>query len=167
MTPSPVSSTPILRTTLVWSLLVMVILAIAGGIIGFSIAGASGMWSALVGLFLAIAFFALTAASILFANRWFGGPLFVPIFFGVVLGGWLLKLVIFLVVILALRDQAWVESLIFFFGLIAGVLASLIVDAVVIIRMRIPHVSDITLPTAADIHDPVDDTEKKDASNGA
>lgn len=147
MSRPSVSSTPILRTTLVWSAAVTAALAVTGAIIGYAVAGMPGLWSALVGVLVAALFLAITGASILIANRWYGDDLYVPLFFGIVLGGWLLKFVVFLVVLVVLRGQEWVEPTVFFVALVASVLASLAIDVVVMLRMRVPHASDVELPT--------------------
>lgn len=160
-TPAPaVSSTPVLRTTLLWSAVVTAGLAIVGALIGFAVAGWSGLWSALVAILLAAVFLGMTGATILIANRWFGDPLYVPIFFGSVMGGWIIKFVLFIVVLFVLRDQPWLNLGVFFVALVVSVLASLIIDVIVITRMRIPHVSDVTLPTLADVVE-----EAREASN--
>ena len=147
MSSTPISSTPILRTVLVWSGTVTAVLLVAGGLIGYLVAGTDGLWSALAGVLIAAVFLAITAASILIANRWFGDALYVPIFFGIVLGGWILKFVVFLVALFVLRDQPWIVGPVFFLALVASVLASLLIDVVVLLRMRVPHASDVELPT--------------------
>lgn len=148
MSPSPVSSTPILRTTLVWSAGVTVALAVVGAAVGYLVAGPEGLWSALTGVLLAALFLAITAVSILIANRWYGQDLYVPLFFGIVLGGWILKLVVFIVVLVIIRGQPWVQPTVFFVALVVSVMAALAIDVIVLMRMRIPHVSDISLPTS-------------------
>ena len=154
---TPISSTPILRTVLVWSGTVTAILAVVGAIVGFLVAGTDGLWSALAGVLIAAVFLGITAASILIANRWYGDALYVPIFFGIVLGGWLIKFGVFLVALFVLRDQPWIVGPVFFLALVASVLASLLIDVVVLMRMRVPHVSDVTLPTDPDAGDRRDD----------
>lgn len=153
-----VSSTPILRTTLIWSGIVTAALAVVGSVVGSLVGGTSGLWSALAGVVLAAAFLGITSASILIANRWFGTDIYVPLFFGVVLGGWLVKFVVFLVVLFIVRGQPWVDPMVFFVAIVVGVLAALVVDAVVLMRMRLPYVSDTTLPTT--------DPEDQDAAPG-
>ncbi|MGB4780189.1 hypothetical protein [Microbacterium sp.] len=153
MTAPVVSSTPVLRTTLLWSAVATGILAVAGALIGFAVADWSGLWSALVAIVLAAVFLGLTGASILIANRWFDDPLYVPIFFGAVMGGWILKFVIFIAVLLMLRGQSWLHPTVFFIALVASIVASLVIDVVVMLRMRVPHASDVTLPTLADVVD--------------
>jgi hypothetical protein len=147
MTTPTVSSTPILRTALLWSAAVTAALVVVGAIVGLLVAGPAGLWSALAGVLVAAVFLGITAASILIANRWFGDPLYVPIFFGIVLGGWILKLVLFVVALFVLRDQPWVVPQVFFLALVVSVVASLVIDVVVMLRMRLPNVSDTTLPT--------------------
>jgi len=157
MSASPVSSTPILRTVLVWSGSVTAALAVVGAIVGYLIAGTDGLWSALAGVVIAALFLAITAASILIANRWFGDALYVPIFFGIVLGGWILKFVVFLIALFVLRDQPWIVAPVFFVALVVSVLASLAIDVIVLVRMRVPVV-DVELPTDPDAGDRTDDS---------
>ncbi|MCE4025837.1 MULTISPECIES: hypothetical protein [unclassified Microbacterium] len=146
---SPVTSTPVLRTALIASGIAAVVLAIVAGIIGGVLKGAPGVWSGLIGALIAVLFGAITAASILIANRWFGQELYVQLFFAIVMGGWFLKLGLFFVLILVLRGQPWLEPVVFFWALLAGVLVSLAIDAAVFLKMRLPVVSDASLPTVA------------------
>ena len=152
-TPKEVSSNPLLRTTLLWSAVVTAGLAIVGAIIGYAVAGTSGLWSALVAVLLAAVFLGLTAGTILVANRWYGDPLYTPIFFGAVMGGWIVKFALFIVVLFVLRGAPWLNNPVFFIALVVSVIASLAIDVVVMLKMRVPHVGDVTLPTLADIID--------------
>lgn len=147
MSPNPVSSTPILRRTLIWSAVGTAVLAVAAAIVGYAVAQGEGLVSGLLGVLIAAVFLGITGASILIANRWYGEPLYVQFFFAIVLGGWLLKLVVFFLVIVVLKDQPWIEPVVFFIAIVAGVLMSLVVDALVVSTMRLPHVSDSSLPT--------------------
>ncbi|MCK2027066.1 MULTISPECIES: hypothetical protein [Microbacterium] len=147
MSPSPVSSTPILRRTLVWSAVATVVLALLAGGIGFAVAQGEGLVSGLLGVLLAALFLAITGISILIANRWYGDPLYVQLFFAIVLGGWLLKLGVFVLVMILLSGQPWLDPMVFFLSIVAGVVMSLVIDVVVLTQMRLPNVSDTTLPT--------------------
>jgi hypothetical protein len=162
MSSQSISSTPILRATLVWSGVVTAGLAIVAGVTGFLVAGTTGLWSALAGVVLAAVFLGITGLSILIANRWYGDDLYVPIFFGIVLGGWILKFVVFIVALLVLREQPWIDPTVFFLSVVGSILASLIVDVVVLTRMRVPHVSDVTLPTDPDFGDRTDGPTSED-----
>lgn len=147
MSPSPVSSTPILRRTLIWSAVATAALAIVAGGVGFLVAQGEGLVSGLLGVLLSALFLAITGISILVANRWYGDPLYVQFFFAIVLGGWLLKLGVFVVVMILLAGQPWLHPMVFFLSIVAGVIMSLVIDVIVLTRMRLPSVSDTTLPT--------------------
>ena len=150
MTSASTSGSVILRMTLVWSAVITGILAVVGSVIGFLVAGVAGLVSALVGVVLAGLFLGMTALIILIAGRLPPGPAQIPTFFGIVLGGWVVKLVVFIVALLLLRGQPWIEPFIFFFSVLVSVIASLVVDLVVMARARVPYVGDVDLPTSAD-----------------
>ena len=150
MTSPRSSSSVILRTTLVWSAVITGILAVVGAVIGYLIAGPTGLASALIGVLLAGLFLGMTALIILIAGRLPPGPAQIPTFFGIVLGGWVVKLVVFIVALLLLRGQPWIEPFIFFFSVLVSVIASLVVDLVVMARARVPYVGDVDLPTSAE-----------------
>ncbi|MET0726558.1 MAG: hypothetical protein ABWY36_09425 [Leifsonia sp.] len=143
--PTPTSN-PVLRRALRWGGVLALVIMVVGALIGWFVAGWSGVVSALVGTAMAVVFMGITALSILLANRFAGSDMFVGAFFGIVLGGWLLKLVIFIVLVLVLRGQPWVEPMVLFLSVVAGVIGSLIVDAVVVMKTRMPYASDVELP---------------------
>jgi hypothetical protein len=139
-------SAEILRASLKWGGLLALAIAVVGGGLGYLVDGNRGLVSALIGTAMSIVFLGITAASILFANRWFGTDLFVPIFFGIVMGGWLIKFVLFLVLAVLLKDQPWINPMVLFLSIIAGVIGALTVDVIIVSKSRMPYVSDVTLP---------------------
>jgi hypothetical protein len=142
------SSNVVLRRALVWGAVLAGVLLVVSGVLGFVFAGAEGLVSALVGTLMAVVFMGITAASILLANRFAGSDVFVGVFFGIVLGGWLLKFILFIVLVVVLRSADWLNPMVLFLSLVAGVLASLVVDVLVVARSRMPYVSDVELPKA-------------------
>jgi hypothetical protein len=139
-------STPIFRQSLKWGAIASLAIAVLGGGIGYIVDGTIGLTSALIGTALALLFLSITAGSILFANRFFGSDLYVPIFFGVVLGGWIVKFALFLILALLLKDQPWINPVVLFLSVIVGVLVSLVIDVVIVSRSRMLYASDVTLP---------------------
>jgi hypothetical protein len=139
-------SAEILKGSLKWGGILAIAIAVIGGGLGLLFDGNRGLISALVGTAMSIVFLGITAASILFANRWFGTDLFVPIFFGIVMGGWLVKFVLFMVLAVLLKDQPWINPTVLFLSIIAGVIAALTVDVIIVSKSRMPYVSDVTLP---------------------
>ncbi|MEY4423122.1 MAG: hypothetical protein RLZZ258_225 [Actinomycetota bacterium] len=113
------------------SLLVAAI-AVIGSVVGFLVAGMPGLVSALIGAGLALLFVTLTAVSV-----YVGGKLPLGGFFGVVLGGWVLKLVGFIVLIGALKGADFISGPVLFFTLVASILGTLGIDSVLVLKARI------------------------------
>ncbi|MEJ3404566.1 hypothetical protein WDJ51_07470 [Rathayibacter sp. YIM 133350] len=143
--PTPTSN-PLLRRALIWSALLALVIMVVGGVVGFLVAGWSGVASALAGTAMAVIFMGITAGSILLANRFAGSDMFVGAFFGIVMGGWLLKLVLFVVLVLVLRGAPWIQPMVLFLSVVAGVIGSLAVDVIVVTTSRMPYASDAVLP---------------------
>lgn len=146
------TSIPVLRRILVYGGFLALGIGVVGAIVGGLVAGWPGVVSALVGTVMAVVFMGITAGSILLANRFAGSEAAVGAFFAIVLGGWLVKFVVFLVIVVLIKDQPWINPVVLFLSIIAGVIGSLIVDAVVVMKSRMTYVSDVTLPTSSDSH---------------
>ncbi len=132
----------VLLRSIRWNSIAALAIAVGGGIIGYLAVGWTGVWSALAGAAVAAFFAILTALSILLTNRFAGQPSYVVVFLSVMMGGWFVKLVLFFVVALVLRGQPWADPTVLFCCVIVGVLASLVVDVVVVARGRVPYVLD-------------------------
>lgn len=146
MAPSPVSSNPIMRNVLIWSAIMSGVVLVVTGVIGVVVGGSSGLWSAVLGTVIGFLFPALTAATILFANRWFGTPNYLVIFFGVFMGVFLVKILAFIIALNVVFGLDWVVRGVLYGALMATAIGSIVVDIAVIAKMRIPSVSDVTLP---------------------
>ena len=140
------TTAPVFRAALIGGAAVAAVVAVVGGLVGFLAAGASGLLGALIGAALAAVFLGITAASMLVAARVARGDLTSPAFFGVVLGVWFVKIVLFVVAAIWLRGQDWLNPYVFFFSVLAAVIGSLVVDCLAVARSRVPYASDVTLP---------------------
>ncbi|MDR5701284.1 hypothetical protein [Agromyces aerolatus] len=140
------TSNPVLKRALIWGGLLAAVILVVAGVLGLIFAGVEGLVSAIVGTLMAVVFMAITAASILLANRFSGSDVFVGAFFGIVLGGWLLKFILFIVLVVVLRDAPWLNTTVLFLSIVAGVIASLTVDVLVVAKSRLPYASDVSLP---------------------
>lgn len=116
-----------------WGSLLVLAIAVVAGLVGWLAAGTDGLFSAFIGALIALGFMSLTAVSV-----WVGGKLNLGGFYGVVLGGWLLKVVLFLAVIALLRKQEWVNGPVLFFTLVASILGSLAIDSWLFLKARLP-----------------------------
>lgn len=141
------AAVPVFKRILVWGGFLALTIAVIGGGLGFLVAGMPGVMSALLGTAMSILFMGITAGSILLALKISGEPVSLALFFGIVMGGWLLKFVVFLVAVFALKGQPWIEPGVLFLSIVAGVIGSLVIDLVAIAKSRVMYVSDIQLPT--------------------
>lgn len=116
-----------------WGSALVGAIAIVGGTVGYLVAGTPGLTSGLIGAALALVFFALTSLSV-----WIGGKLPLGGFFGVVLGGWLLKVVGFVLLLGALKNADFINGPVMFFTLVASILGTLAIDSVLVLKARIP-----------------------------
>lgn len=130
----------VLLRVLIYGGVLALAIAVVGGFVGFSVAGASGLVSALVGTGMAVLFLAITVVSILLVMR-----LPLAVLAGVVVGAWLVKFVLFIILIAVLRDQPWVEPMVLFVSVVVAVVGTLVVDVVTIVTSRLPYV-DTALP---------------------
>lgn len=140
--PRMPSSNPVLARILRYGAVLAAAIAVVGAVVGGLAVGATGVAGALVGTVMAAVFVAVTAISILVANRFIGNELYGILFFAIVLGGWIVKFVVFIVLFLLLRDQTWLDTTVMFIALVAGVVGSLVVDVVVVTTSRQGYVSD-------------------------
>jgi hypothetical protein len=132
-----------MRRALAGGALLAVAVAVVGGPIGYAVAGGPGLVGALLGALMAFVFLGATAASILLGNRFAGTDAYLGAFFGIVMGSFVVKLIVFLVLAIVLRDQPWVDTKVLFLTLIIGIIGSLVVDVVVVSRTRMSTVSDL------------------------
>jgi hypothetical protein len=141
MTTKPSTLAAILSTALIQGVIAAALLGAVGAIVAGIVVGPTGVWSVLIGMGIAIAFLGITALTMLWARRFT-----IEVYFAIVMGAWLLKFVLFFVAIFLLKDQPWINPVVMFLSIIAGVIVTLVVDVLVITRSRMPTVSDISLP---------------------
>lgn len=111
-------------------------IAVLGSAIGFGLTGLPGLFGALAGAVIALVFVSLTALSVLLGSKLSLGG-----FYAVVLGGWLLKVVIFIGTISILKQVEGLNGVAIFATLVASILGSLAVDALVVTKAKMPVVS--------------------------
>lgn len=111
--------------------------ALIGGAAGMVIASVAGLVSALIGAAMALVFVSMTALSV-----WLGGKLSLGGFFGVVLGGWIAKLLIFIGLVVLIKGATFIVGPILFVCIVLSVIGSLVLDAIVVFKTRIPTVGN-------------------------
>jgi hypothetical protein len=104
-------------------------------LIGFVIDGSSGGWGAFLGMAIPFAFFTGTVIVALLTVR-----VSVSAFGAVVLGSWILKLILLLAVLFFLRDADFFNRPIFFVSFLIGTAGYLVLEALVVIKTRVPYI---------------------------
>ena len=137
--------TTILSRALRYGGVVTGVVVIVAGVIGYLVSGLPGLLGAVIAAVLSAVFLGLTAVSMLVAGRVTKGDGTNPIFFAIVLGTLGLKFLLFLVFVIWLRTQTWLDPAVFAFTVIAAVLGTLAADILAMVRTRVPYV-DVTLP---------------------
>jgi hypothetical protein len=135
--PKATSADQLFRSVFLQSTVLVLGIAIIGSGLGWLFAGISGVTSALIGSVVALVFTLLTVLSV-----WFGSKLPLAGFYGLVLGGWLLKVVLFGVLLAVLLGADFLHGPTFFFAIVATVLGGLAIDSVAVLKNRIPTVGD-------------------------
>jgi hypothetical protein len=139
------NNTTILVRAVRYGAILTIAIVIVGSIIGYLLGGDPGLVSALLGAGVTAIFMGLTAASFVVASRVAKLPEGIAVYYGIILGTFLVKFVIFLVLVISLRGVHWLNPTIFGFTIIAAVLGTLVVDALALQRGRVPYV-DAPLP---------------------
>ena len=129
---NPSSTSEVFSAVLKQGLLLVAAIAVVGGGVGLAVAGVSGLLSGLIGAGLALLFSTMTALSVKI-----GGKLSLGGFFGVVLGGWIFKMVVFIAIVAALRGANFIDGPVFFFTLVASILGTLVIDSLIVLKSRI------------------------------
>lgn len=136
----------ILARAIVYGAILTAIIAIVGSIVGYLVAGIPGLVSALIGAGLTALFMGFTALSIVLAAKVTHSEPSSTLFFGIVLGVWLLKFVVFIAILVILRNQPFVEPIVMFFSILVAVIGSLVVDVVAFVGARVPYAGDVAVP---------------------
>ena len=124
----------ILRTGAVAALVALPVSALLGYLVG----GTAGAWGALIGMGIAVAFFAVTVGVALATAG------MDPTRLGIwVLGSWLAKIVLLLVVLAVLRDASFYSRPALFVALLVGTTGSLLLEARIVATTRVPYVEPV------------------------
>lgn len=139
--PTPARSTSsaaadaVFRRALRDMLLLLAVLSVLGVGIGALVAGSAGVWGALIGVGLALVFSGTTVLSMLRTSG--STPQAMA---GVVMGAWLAKVIVVIVVLAVLRGLDFYDRTVLAIVLILGVLGSALLDYRAVTNGRVPYV---------------------------
>lgn len=134
-TSSSAAADAVFRRALRDMLVLLAVLSVLGVGIGWLVAGSAGVWGALIGVGLALVFSGTTVVSMLRTAH--SSPQAMA---GVVMGAWLGKVIVVIVVLAVLRDLDFYDRTVLAVVLLAGVLGSAVLDYRAVANGRIPYV---------------------------
>ncbi|MEV6071792.1 hypothetical protein AB0L82_35080 [Nocardia sp. NPDC052001] len=134
-TPSTPDPDAPLRAALRYGLMGLAVLVVVSAILSSIIAGVPGLWGALIGSAIGGGFILTTAASVLFSAKIESGLQGI-----VILGSWVGKLVLALVVVAILRKFDFYSPTALFLTVVGALLIVLGAETYGLLRQRVPTV---------------------------
>lgn len=131
------NSQKLFSKALKFNLLLALAVAVIGSGIGFLVFGLPGVYSALIGAAITVVFGTMTIGSIKLGAR-----LGLNGFYALVLGGWLLKVLLFAVLLGVLQSATFISGPMFFFAVVASVLGALAIDSYLVLSAKLPVVEN-------------------------
>ncbi|MDO8108276.1 hypothetical protein Q6348_13830 [Isoptericola sp. b441] len=125
---------PVLRRALRDMLVLVVAVGVVGTVVGLVIAGSSGLWGALIGVAVTLVFSGTTVVSVLRTTRSSATTTA-----GVVLGAWLGKMLLLMVVLAVLADRDFYDRRVLVGVLVVGALGSALLDYRAVAKGRVPY----------------------------
>lgn len=127
--------TRVWRTMLVRGVILVIGVAVLGMGIGWLVSGTTGLIGGAVGGGLAAVFIIVTLVIMYFGRNM--GLTAIAGFLGI---GFLFKAFIFMIVIWRIKDADWLDGTVAFFTIVAAVIGSSLVEALTVIKARVPYV---------------------------
>jgi hypothetical protein len=122
-----------------YSAVALVVLTVVGGIVGFFVAGTQGLVAAVIALAILLIFSLMTPA--VFAGLAHGRLTFTMLTTCLVVS-WLIKIVVIIIALVALKSAPWFDHRLFAIYVVVGAIAVIGIEAFVVLTSRFPYVSN-------------------------
>ncbi|NED98119.1 hypothetical protein G1H11_22730 [Phytoactinopolyspora alkaliphila] len=132
-----------MRRVLTLTGLGLAVLLPVGTVVGWAFGGSEVGLAILLGLAVPAAFFGATVLTGVLATR-----LDNTRFVGVVVGAWLVKIIVLMVIMALIADAEFYDRMAFFIAFVVGVVAWLSAELVIVVRSKVPYVD---VPERADV----------------
>ena len=137
----PSAAAEVFRTALRSMLRLLVLLLVVGGAAGWFTRGLPGVWGALIGVGITLVFSGTTVVAMLRTAEATATTTA-----AVVMGSWLAKMIVVIVVLAVIRDQTFYDRAVLAAVLAVGVVGSALLDYRAVLRGRVPYVESQTDP---------------------
>ena len=131
----PSAAAEVFRTALRSMLRLLVLLLAVGGAAGWFTRGLPGVWGALIGVGITLVFSGTTVVAMLRTAEATATTTA-----AVVMGSWLAKMIVVIVVLAVIRDQTFYDRAVLAAVLAVGVVGSALLDYRAVLRGRVPYV---------------------------
>lgn len=133
----PTSSRKLFAGAIKLNLLLALIVGGLGSLIGLFVYGLPGVYSALIGSGISAFFGVMTILSIRLGAR-----LELNGFYALVLGGWLVKVLLFALLLGFLQSVTFISGPMFFFAVVTSVLGGLAIDSYLVLSAKLPAIEN-------------------------
>jgi hypothetical protein len=139
--PSAASPAPLpgvrrpMAAVLRWGSLGALVAIVLAAVLGWVIAGMPGLWGAILGIAIPVAFFSVTVIVALVTLR-----VRPEVFGAAILGSWILKIAILIAVLAVLSRADFYSRTAFFIAFVVGTVGYLLTEAIIVVRTRVPYV---------------------------
>jgi len=124
-----------MAAVLKWGTLGSVVVMVLAGFFGWLVAGEPGLWGGILGIAIPVAFFSITVIVALVTLR------VRPAIFGAaILGSWIVKLALLVVVLAVLSRADFYSRGVFFVAFVIGTIGYLVTEAVIVVKTRVPFI---------------------------
>ncbi|MHB1489160.1 MAG: hypothetical protein ACYCTH_01505 [Cellulomonas sp.] len=137
----PSAAAEVFRAALRSMLRLLVLLLAVGGAAGWATRGLPGVWGALIGVGITLVFSGTTVVAMLRTAEATATTTA-----AVVMGSWLAKMIVVIVVLAVIRDQIFYDRTVLAAVLAVGVVGSALLDYRAVLRGRVPYVESQTDP---------------------
>ena len=117
-----------------WGTAGSIVAMVLAGLIGWLVAGSQGFWGGVLGIVIPVAFFSITVVVALVTLR--VNP---QVFGAAILGSWVVKIVLLIVVLAVLSGADFYSRTVFFIAFVIGTIGYLLTEAIIVIKTRVPY----------------------------
>lgn len=132
--PGPTALVTPMRRVLRIGLIASLVALPVAVLLGYLLAGTAGAWGAAIGMGIAVGFFTITVGVALGTAGMDATALGAS-----VLGSWLVKMILLIVVLVLLRDAEFYSRPVLFVSLLVGTIGTLVLEALVVTRTQVPY----------------------------
>lgn len=124
-----------MSAVLKWGTVGSVIVMVVAAGIGWLIAGTPGLWGAILGIAIPVAFYSITVIVALVTLRVRPG-----VFGAAILGSWIVKIALLVVVLAILSRTDFYNRGVFFVAFLIGTIGYLVAEALIVVKTRVPFI---------------------------